>query len=266
MGRTFNEELKIRDFVIKATDDEMVSFMAKQRKTNPTFIRFMYECTDLTKREVAFILGLRPDYIERLVKKECWKKQVKVQKFSIEKIKDTILQGTFGIVPVKYETEEELRQRSAHIFRVLSLMIENNIKTENFDKATVTLIKSYQECYKELYDNQLEAYGYVKTRDKIEFDIKYKMLQTRIQELEKEKQTLKIENVQKFETSLGLTGGEVANMVLSVCSMFVDKETSNKIIEGFKNTYQKLMRVENIEEALPAIELDTEGRVRRRAR
>ena len=261
MAKTFNEELGIRDFVIKALNDDTVMYLAKERSKQPTFIRYLYECSDLTKKEIAYILSLRPDRIDRMARAEGWKKAPKIKKFSIQKIQDCIIQGVFGVVPVVYETEEELRKRSAHIFRVLSLMLENQIKTDNLDSKTAKDVKGYMEAYKESYDAQLEVYGYVATKDKLELELKYKQLELKAKELEKENRKLVIENVQKFENALGLTGGEIVNMLMRVTSTVLDDDTSSKVVEAFKDTYQKLIKIKDYDEELPTVDLDSEGRV-----
>lgn len=261
MARTFNEELGIRDFVIKALNDDTTVYMAKERSKQPSFVRYLYECSDLTKKEIAYILSIRNERIERMAKTEGWKKFPKVQKFSINKIQDAVLQGTFGLVPVKFETEEELRKRSAHVFRVISLMLENQIKTDNMDSNTVQSCYSYLGAYQKAYQAQLEVYGYVDTNSKLELELKYKQLELRAKELEKENRKLIIENVQKFEDALGLTGGEIVNMLMRVTNNVLDLETSNKVVEAFKETYQKLIKVKKYDEALPAVELDEKGRV-----
>ena len=261
LARTFNEELGIRDFVIKALNDDTVMYMAKERSKQPSFIRYLYECSDLTKKEIAYILSVRNDRIERMSKTEGWKKFPKVQKFSINKIQDAVIQGTFGLVPVKFETEEELRKRSSHIFRVISLMLENNIKTDNMDKSVASACYAYLDTYKKAYEAQLEVYGYVDTNSKLELEYKYKQLELKAKELEKENRRLVIENVQKFETALGLTGGEIVNMLMRVTTNLLDDDTSFKLVEAFKETYQKLVKVKNYNDPLPLVEMDDKGRV-----
>lgn len=261
MAKTFNEGLGIRDFVIKALNDDTVMYMAKERAKQPTFVRYLYECSDLTKKEIAYILSVRTDKIERASKTEGWKKAPKVKKFSIQKIQDCIVQGVFGVVPVVYETEEELRKRSAHIFRVLSLMLENQIRTDNLDSTVSKNVSGYMESYKKAYEAQLEVYGYVDTTSKLELELKYKTLELRAKELEKENRKLVIENVEKFENALGLTGGEIVNMLMRVTSTVLDEDSSSKVVEAFKDTYQKLIKVKDYKEKLPDVELDTKGRV-----
>lgn len=268
MPRTFNKELKVRDYIIKVMKCETTSYMATERAKEPVFRKFLYEMSDLSKREIAFILGIRVNVIEKIAKKEKWKKAPKVRTLTMNEIQEIIIGGMYGIVPVKYETEEELRKRTAHILRVLSLTLENDIKLGKiYNKDHTAAVKKMQEAVNDCYQSQLEVYGYIDTKQKYELELKYKQLEIKVKELEDRNNHLIIENVSTFESALGLTGGEVVRMIENVLDNFIEKkEEKNKIVEGFKGQYTKLLGIKDVNEALPEVMVNEEGKIRRRER